>query len=82
MTSSSTQPGWHPDPEGVPNQLRWREGLQWTSATRPIGYAPQPSLGGHRQRYGREAVAISRHELDDLGRQLNALRDSFPGEFV
>ncbi|UYP17180.1 DUF2510 domain-containing protein [Rhodococcus sp. Z13] len=27
-------PGWHPDPEGLP-QLRWWDGNQWTSATQP-----------------------------------------------
>ncbi|MFC8935318.1 DUF2510 domain-containing protein [Rhodococcus sp. NPDC057135] len=34
-----TQPpgsGWFPDPEGVPNQLRWWDGRQWTSATQPV----------------------------------------------
>lgn len=35
-----TQPGWHPDPEGVPNQLRWWDGRQWTSATHPIEATP------------------------------------------
>ncbi|MGG7100872.1 DUF2510 domain-containing protein [Rhodococcus sp. 24CO] len=47
-----TQPpgsGWFPDPEGVPNQLRWWDGHQWTSATQPtptpvtpIAPVPQP----------------------------------------
>lgn len=40
-----TQPpgsGWFPDPEGVPNQLRWWDGQQWTSSTRPAQTAATP----------------------------------------
>ncbi|MBM4480812.1 DUF2510 domain-containing protein [Rhodococcus hoagii] len=44
-----TQPGWHPDPEGVPNQLRWWDGRQWTSATHPVetntDVEPPPEAG-------------------------------------
>lgn len=40
--SNSSQPAWHPDPEGVPDQLRWWDGQQWTSATRPAQSAPPP----------------------------------------
>lgn len=39
---SDTQPGWHPDPEGASDQLRWWDGQQWTSATRPSQVAPPP----------------------------------------
>lgn len=34
MTTPTPPPGWHPDPEGTP-QLRWWDGTQWTSATKP-----------------------------------------------
>ncbi|MFC9555591.1 DUF2510 domain-containing protein [Rhodococcus sp. NPDC056960] len=34
MTTPTPPPGWHPDPEGRP-QLRWWDGRQWTSATKP-----------------------------------------------
>lgn len=34
MTSSSN-PGWFPDPDGTPSTLRWWDGTQWTSATHP-----------------------------------------------
>lgn len=34
-------PGWFPDPEGMPNQLRWWDGQQWTSATQLTPQAPQ-----------------------------------------
>lgn len=34
MTTPTPPPGWHPDPEGRP-QLRWWDGNQWTSATKP-----------------------------------------------
>jgi hypothetical protein len=35
-----TNPGWHPDPSGTPQQ-RWWNGTVWTDATRPYD-APQP----------------------------------------
>ena len=31
----SASPGWHPDPRGLP-QLRWWDGVQWTSAVHPF----------------------------------------------
>lgn len=34
MTTPTPPPGWHPDPEGTP-RLRWWDGTQWTSATKP-----------------------------------------------
>lgn len=42
----STPPaGWHPDPHD-PNQLRWWDGTQWTSATHPRQQpAPAPEPG-------------------------------------
>ncbi|NLE78686.1 MAG: DUF2510 domain-containing protein [Rhodococcus sp.] len=35
MLSMSASPGWHPDPRGLP-QLRWWDGVQWTSAVHPF----------------------------------------------
>ncbi|MFC4603917.1 DUF2510 domain-containing protein [Rhodococcus kronopolitis] len=29
-------PGWYPDPEGAPDTVRWWDGAQWTSGTRPV----------------------------------------------
>ncbi|WP_397517782.1 DUF2510 domain-containing protein [Rhodococcus oxybenzonivorans] len=34
MTTPTPPAGWHPDPEGG-SQLRWWDGKQWTSATKP-----------------------------------------------
>lgn len=34
MTTPAPPAGWHPDPEGR-SQLRWWDGSQWTSATKP-----------------------------------------------
>ncbi|UFQ19276.1 MULTISPECIES: phospholipid scramblase-related protein [Streptomyces] len=37
-THSNTPAGWHPDPHGAPQLLRWWDGSQWTEHTSP---APQ-----------------------------------------
>ncbi|MFI2614595.1 phospholipid scramblase-related protein [Streptomyces sp. NPDC018584] len=37
-THSNTPAGWHPDPHGTPQLLRWWDGSQWTEHTSP---APQ-----------------------------------------
>ncbi|WP_129838529.1 phospholipid scramblase-related protein [Streptomyces sp. RFCAC02] len=36
---SNTPPGWYADPRGIPNQLRWWDGGQWTEHTH-AGAAP------------------------------------------
>ena len=46
MTSSSN-PGWFPDPERTPDTLRWWDGTQWTSATHP-----SPSLAPSNKKNG------------------------------
>jgi uncharacterized protein YxjI len=40
--TTHTPAGWHPDPYGAPNLLRWWDGSQWTEHTH-AGSQPQPA---------------------------------------
>jgi len=40
-----SQPGWYPDPSGVPVQ-RWFDGTQWTDHTAPMGPDPVTVVEG------------------------------------
>lgn len=46
----STEPGWYSDPSGNPNLVRWWNGDEWTSRTKP---AVVQGFGGGR--YARKA---------------------------
>lgn len=43
MTTPAPQPGWHPDPSGMP-MLRYFDGTQWTGQLAPMN-APPPQRG-------------------------------------
>ncbi|WP_037235840.1 DUF2510 domain-containing protein [Rhodococcus wratislaviensis] len=58
MTTPTPSPGWHPDPEGTP-QLRWWDGTQWTSATKPR--ALQETRRHRPRRSIRDTEAEQRH---------------------
>ncbi|MFI9045537.1 phospholipid scramblase-related protein [Streptomyces sp. NPDC053427] len=40
MTNTNIPAGWYADPQGIPQQLRWWDGSQWTGHTHP-GQQPQ-----------------------------------------
>lgn len=63
--TTMTQPpgsGWFSDPEGVPNQLRWWDGRQWTSATQPtpvsVTPGPEPKPAESAPQITREIPAL------------------------
>lgn len=40
--TSAAQPGWYPDPAGVPDRFRWWDGSTWSDATSSDRHAPTP----------------------------------------
>lgn len=47
-TPRPVAPGYYPDPEGNPSIVRWWDGSQWTSATRPAT-ASNAAIGAPRR---------------------------------
>ncbi|MEU5576401.1 phospholipid scramblase-related protein [Streptomyces huasconensis] len=49
-THSNTPAGWHPDPHGAPQLLRWWDGSRWTEHTSPVPQGQgQPAQGQSAQ---------------------------------
>ncbi|WP_432003873.1 phospholipid scramblase-related protein [Streptomyces sioyaensis] len=46
MTNANIPAGWYADPQGIPHQLRWWDGSQWTEHTHP---GQQPAAPAQNQ---------------------------------
>ncbi|MFF3495418.1 phospholipid scramblase-related protein [Streptomyces sp. NPDC002795] len=61
-THSNTPAGWYPDPQGVPQTLRWWDGAQWTEHTHAAqtqAPAPQQAQAAGVQRQVQQQAGVA-----------------------
>lgn len=56
MTAPEPQPGWYPDPSGMPGQRYW-DGRQWSSETTHV--PPRPPMQPIKQRSRSQAIIVA-----------------------